>query len=68
MEANEFWKRAKALRIARDKANNMEFKILWNNKLKELLLNRPVQAPVCTTPQRVRAWVVSVLLMKSESG
>mgnify|MGYP003136156906 CR=1 FL=1 len=42
MEANEFWKRAKALRIARDKANNMEFKILWNNKLKELLLNRPV--------------------------
>ena len=32
-----FWHKVSLLLVARDKAHNVEFKILWNDKIKELL-------------------------------
>jgi hypothetical protein len=38
-EIRDFWHRVEALMAARDKANNLDFKILWNDKIGELLSN-----------------------------
>ena len=36
----DFWHKVSLLLVARDKAHNVEFKILWNDKIKELLSSR----------------------------
>jgi hypothetical protein len=38
-EIKDFWHRVEVLMAARDKANNLDFKILWNDKIGELLSN-----------------------------
>ena len=35
------WKKVSALMLAEDKANNLEFKKLWNDKLNQLLSSPP---------------------------
>jgi len=39
-EIRDFWHRVGVLMAARDNANNLDFKILWNNKIGELLSKR----------------------------
>ncbi len=38
-EIRDFWRRVGVLMAARDNANNLDFKILWNDKIGELLSN-----------------------------
>ena len=58
------WKKVSALMLAEDKANNLDFKKLWNDKLNQLLSSPPASEPVFTTPQGNHAWAVRERLTK----
>ena len=73
MKVNKIIRRAIALRNARDRANNDEFKKLWDKKLVQLILewkeyNRLVLVLVCLILQSVAVLVVIVQSKKLRTG
>ena len=61
-EIIDFWHRVEALMAARDKANNLDFKILWNDKIGELLSNLGCKR----TPDEIREWMIMTDEQKQE--